>query len=178
VGGYDEALSESCVGRVYLLIFVVLGTHELPFHRLLIEVDQLIEKGVIKDEVVVQVGHTTYRSGNMTFIPFMTYSEMEDYYKKADLIITHGGTGSITTGVKMGKKVIASPRWSRFGEHNDDHQLEIVLQFYDSGYILYWDDGMDLEEIVRDAESFEPKEFVSGRERILRIIQQFIDQKV
>jgi UDP-N-acetylglucosamine transferase subunit ALG13 len=158
------------------LIFVVLGTHELPFQRLLVEIDQLIKDGAITDEVVVQVGHTDYRSEYMTFIPFMTYSEMEEYYKKADLIITHGGTGSITTGVKMGKKVIAAPRWSRFGEHNDDHQLEIVLQFYHSGYILYWDDGMELKKVIQETELFEPKKFVSGREKILNLIQEFIDQ--
>lgn len=159
------------------MIFVVLGTHELPFSRLLQEVDKLIESGDISEEVIVQVGHTTYRSPNMTFIPFMTYSEMEEYYKQARVIITHGGTGSITTGVKMSKKVIASPRWKHHGEHNDDHQLEIVRQFYNAGYILYWDEGMELKEIVEQIQDFEPKQFVSGREKILRIIQEFIHKE-
>ncbi|WP_456273205.1 PssE/Cps14G family polysaccharide biosynthesis glycosyltransferase [Bacillus sp. AK031] len=156
------------------MILVVLGTHELPFTRLLMEIEVLIEDGTIEDEVIVQVGHTPYRSENMTFIPFMTYSEMEDLYEKARLIITHGGTGSITSGVKMGKKMIASPRWQRHGEHNDDHQLEIVRQFYDSGYILYWDEGMNLKEIVRQAESFQPKKFISGQEKIISILDDFI----
>ncbi|MGF2617969.1 exopolysaccharide biosynthesis protein [Rossellomorea vietnamensis] len=160
------------------MIFVVLGTHELPFTRLLNEIDFLIEEGVIGEEVIVQLGHTPYKSENMKFIPFMTYAEMENYYKKARLIITHGGTGSITSGVKMGKKIIAVPRWKKYGEHNDDHQLEIVRQFYHSGHILYWDDGFKLKEVLEMADSFQPREFVSGREKILTILDDFIKKNV
>jgi UDP-N-acetylglucosamine transferase subunit ALG13 len=177
VGGYDEALSESGAWGVYLLIFVVLGTHELPFTRVLKEIEYLIDKGIIEEEVIVQVGHTPYRSDKMTFIPFMSYSEMEEYYQKATYIITHGGTGSITMGVKMGKKMIAVPRWSRHGEHNDDHQLEIVKQFYEAGHILYWDEGFDLTNVISDLETFEPRPFISGREKILNIIDHFIQHK-
>jgi UDP-N-acetylglucosamine transferase subunit ALG13 len=156
------------------LIFVVLGTHELPFTRLLKEVELLVDQQLLTDEIFVQVGNTPYRNDKMTFVPFMSYSEMEKMYQNADLIITHGGTGSITTGVKMGKKVIAVPRWSRHGEHNDDHQLEIVKQFYDSGHILYWDEGMDLKEVIEESHSFKPRPFESGREKILQIIDDFI----
>ena len=64
------------------MIFVVLGTHELPFTRLVKEVELLVDEGLIKDEILVQVGNTPYRNDKMTFVPFMTYSEMEQMYQK------------------------------------------------------------------------------------------------
>ena len=43
------------------MIFVTLGTQDKSFRRLLVEIDRLIEKGVIKDRVVVQAGDTEYK---------------------------------------------------------------------------------------------------------------------
>jgi UDP-N-acetylglucosamine transferase subunit ALG13 len=177
--GVDEkTLPKSGIWRFDLLIFVVLGTHELPFTRLLREVEKQIINGNIVDEVVVQQGHTPYQSPYMNMITFTSYEEMEKLYRKANIIITHGGTGSITTGVKMGKKMIAAPRLVKYGEHNDDHQLEIVQQFEKTGHILAWYDGEDFSEVLKKVEQFEPVPFVSGKNEIISIIRTFIDEHV
>ena len=52
-----------------------------------------------------------------------------------DVVVTHGGTGAIIGAVKDNKKVIAVPRLAKYGEHVDDHQIEIVRQFGDMGLI-------------------------------------------
>ncbi|MFB9989750.1 PssE/Cps14G family polysaccharide biosynthesis glycosyltransferase [Bacillus benzoevorans] len=154
---------------------MVLGTHELPFDRLLKEIDKLILAGKIQEEVLVQAGHTKYRSERMKYFDFTTYEHMAELYRDASVIITHGGTGSITMGMKMGKKVIAVPRLVKYGEHNDDHQLEIVKQFYQTGHILYWNEPMELWEVMEQLESFAPKPFHSGNKKILSILRDFID---
>jgi UDP-N-acetylglucosamine transferase subunit ALG13 len=174
--GYEEALSKRRLWRVDLLIFIVLGTHELPFDRLLKEVDKQILEGNINEKVLVQAGHTKYRSEHMEFFDFTTYEHMSELYKEANFIITHGGTGSITTGMKMQKKVIAVPRLVKYGEHNDDHQLEIVKQFQETGHILYWNEPMELADILREIETFQPAPFVSGNSQILSLIKGFIDE--
>ena len=51
--------------------------------------------------------------------------------------------------MKMGKKVIAVPRLVKYGEHNDNHQLEIVKQFYQTGHILYWNEPIDCGKSMR-----------------------------
>ena len=51
--------------------------------------------------------------------------------EKANIVITHGGTGAIIGAVKKGKKVIAVPRLAKYGEHVDDHQLQLIKQFDD-----------------------------------------------
>nr|WP_263324816.1 PssE/Cps14G family polysaccharide biosynthesis glycosyltransferase [Neobacillus sp. Marseille-Q6967] len=159
------------------MIFVVLGTHELPFNRLLREIDKQISAGNIKEEVIVQAGHTRYQSNQMEIFDFTTYEHMSELYRKASIIITHGGTGSITMGMKMGKKVIAVPRLIKYGEHNDDHQLEIVKQFQDTGHILCWNEPDELAEVLQLVENFNPVPFVSGNKKIIAIIKQFIDQQ-
>ena len=157
------------------MILVVLGTHELPFCRLLKEIDKQIAAGNIKEEVVVQAGHTKYKSKNMNIFDFTTYEQMAELYRNANYIITHGGTGSITMGMKIGKKVIAVPRLIKYSEHNDDHQLEIVKQFQETGHILYWNEPMDLTDVIRLVESFQPARFESGNKKILSLIRDFID---
>ncbi|MDQ0215306.1 UDP-N-acetylglucosamine transferase subunit ALG13 [Oikeobacillus pervagus] len=160
------------------MIFVVLGTHELSFQRLLHLIEDEIKDKRITTEVIVQSGHTKYESSLMKLIPFMTYGEMEEFYRQADLIITHGGTGSITMGVKMHKKVIAVPRLNKYGEHNDDHQLEIVRQFTNAGHILSWNEGEDFSCVLQQIEDFQPVPFISGRSKILTIIEDFISNQV
>ncbi|MDV2886317.1 PssE/Cps14G family polysaccharide biosynthesis glycosyltransferase [Alkalihalophilus pseudofirmus] len=159
------------------MIFVVLGTHELPFTRLLKEVERLQEEGVIKEEVVVQVGHTPYESDKMKLVPFMSYDEMEGYFEKASLVITHAGTGSIITGVKKGKPVIAIARREEFKEHNDDHQTEIVEQFTQAGHILGANNVDELSSLLSQVDSFNPKPYVSGRDHIVGLITDFIETK-
>ena len=49
------------------MILVTLGTQDKSFERLL-KIDELIDKQVIKEEVIVQAGHTKYESNNMEIL--------------------------------------------------------------------------------------------------------------
>ncbi|WP_343839015.1 PssE/Cps14G family polysaccharide biosynthesis glycosyltransferase [Salinibacillus aidingensis] len=155
---------------------MILGTHELPFTRLLDEMERLKQSGLVDDEIIVQNGNTRYSSEHMKLIPFMSYDEMERLFEQARLIITHAGTGSVTTGLKKGKKVIAAARLQKYGEHNDDHQLELVDVFEKQGHILSWSEGESLEDVIEQAEHFEPKPFHSGKDRMLKILHDFIEE--
>lgn len=178
MGVNENPLSKINIWGFDLLIFVVLGTHELPFSRLLEEVEKQIIAGNIKESVVVQAGHTIYRSQHMDILRFVTYEQMEQLYKQASFIITHGGTGSITMGLKLGKKLIAAPRLMKYGEHNDDHQLEIVSQFEKNGHLLAFYEGDNLADKLKQLSSFSPVPFVSGKKKIIDIIKTFIDEQV
>lgn len=73
------------------MILVLLGTQNNSFHRLLEEIDKLIQKGTIKEEVIVQAGYTKYQSDNMKILDFMDKDKLEEMERKANLIISHGG---------------------------------------------------------------------------------------
>ena len=157
------------------MILVMLGTQNNSFHRLLEEIDNLIEKGIITDEVVVQAGHTKYDSKNMKIFGLISQEELEELIKKADLVITHGGVGSIITSLKKGKKVIALPRLHKYQEHVNDHQKEIVETFNEKGYIIGVQDVKKLQEAIERSKNFVPKKYQSNNKKMLNIIENFID---
>ena len=140
------------------MILVTLGTQKQQFTRLL----DYIEKSDIKDKIVVQSGHTKYESKKMEIIPFINYDEMEQLVNDADIIITHGGTGSIIGPLKKGKKIISCARLKRYGEHVDDHQEQLVDIFSDEGYLLKLNENNDLNKLLKSINKFNPKHYESN----------------
>ena len=157
------------------MIFVTLGTQDKSFKRLLQNIDECINKGIIKDKVIVQAGYTKYDSKNMQVFDLLDKDEFDEYIKKCDLLITHGGVGSILTGLKNNKKVIAAPRLAKYNEHMNDHQTQIVTNFSKMGYILAYNEGDDLAKIIGDSKNFKPKKYVSNTNNVIKIIKDFID---
>ena len=109
------------------MILVTLGTQKEQFTRLL----DYIEKSNIKDEIIVQAGHTKYKSKKMKLFDFISYEEINEYINKADVIITHSGTGSVLMPLKKGKKIIVCARLEKYGEHVDNHQKQLTEIFKD-----------------------------------------------
>ena len=142
------------------MILVMLGTQNNSFHRLLEEIDDLINKGIINDEVVVQAGYTKYKSKNMKIFSLIPVEELEELIEKADLIITHGGVGSIISSLKKGKKVIAVPRLHEYQEHVNNHQKEIVETFDKKGYIIGIQDVKELNEAIEKSKDFVPEKYL------------------
>lgn len=111
------------------MIFITLGSQKFQFNRLLKAVDELVAAGKIKDEVFAQIGYSDYKPMNYKYEQFLDREKFSQVMDKAEIVITHGGTGAIIGAVKKGKKVIAVPRLAKYGEHVDNHQLQLVGQF-------------------------------------------------
>ena len=157
------------------MILVLLGTQNNSFHRLLEKLDELINKGIIQERVLVQAGHTKYESKNMQIFSLIPSEELEHYQENADLIITHGGVGSIISSIKKGKKVIAVPRIHEYGEHVNNHQKEIVEKFNKNGNIIGIKSVEELEQALEKIEKFEPKPYTEDNTKMLKIIEDFIE---
>lgn len=157
------------------MIFVTLGTQDKEFTRLLEAIDREIEKGNIKERVVVQAGYTKYESKNMEIFDLIPTDEFNKYIKSADLIITHGGAGSILTAIKNNKKVIAAARLYKYKEHTNDHQKQIVKEFADEGYILELRDFNKLGKLIEKSKNFTPKKFVSNTPNMIKLIEDYIE---
>ena len=156
------------------MIFVTLGTNDKSFKRLLDAFEREIELGNIKDKVVVQAGFTKYRSKKMKIIDLMSIDEFTKYVKECDLLVTHGGVGTILDGLKLGKKIIAFPRLSKYKEHVNDHQIEIINEYYKEGYILTGK-VKDLKDIIESSKTFVPKPYKSNNYKFNKMIRNFID---
>ena len=157
------------------MILVMLGTQNNSFHRLLEEIDRLIKCGIIHEKVVVQAGYTKYSSPYMEIFSLLPQEKLEKYQEEADLIITHGGVGSIISSLRLGKKVIAVPRLHEYGEHVNDHQKQIVESFGKKGYIIGIGDVSELGSAIEKVQKFEPKKYEAGNKKMLSIIENFID---
>ena len=157
------------------MILVMLGTQNNSFHRLLEEIDRLINEGKIKEEVIVQAGYTKYEASNMKIIDFVSSDEILNLEKQANCIITHGGVGSIIGSIELGKKVIAVPRLKKYGEHVNDHQIDIVESFNKLEYIIGIKDVSQLGEALKRVEKFEPKKYIQNTGNIIKIVEYFID---
>ena len=156
------------------MILVLLGTQNNSFHRLLEEIEKNIEDGTIKEEVIAQVGYTKFESKNMKIFDLIPKEKLEKLQEEANLIITHGGVGSIISSIEKGKKVIAVPRLHEYEEHVNNHQKEIVKDFNDKGYIIGIENVEDLKKAIIKLKDFTPKEYKHNNEKMLKIIEEFI----
>ena len=156
------------------MIFVSLGTNDKSFKRLLDEFEKEIESGIIKEDVIVQSGWTKYNSKRMKIIDLMNMDDFNNYIKKCDLLVTHGGVGTILDGLKLGKKIIAFPRLSKYSEHVNDHQVEIIDEFCREGYILTGE-IKDLASVIEESKTFVPKKYKSNNKAFNKMIKDFID---
>ena len=124
----------------------------------------------------MQAGYTKYESKNMKIIDFLPNEELEKLEQQANCIITHGGVGSIIGSIEKGKKVIAVPRLKQYGEHVNDHQLDIVESFDKLGYIIGTADVSQLGEALQRIKEFEPKKYIQNTGNIIKIVEDFIDK--
>lgn len=160
------------------MIFVVLGTWDMPFPRPLVEIERAIESGQLTEPVVVQSGKTKYTSSRMTITPFFDKAELERMYEQASVVIVQAGVGSIMLGLKKGKTVISIARLAKFDEHIDDHQLEILDVFTKQGYIVPWQGNGDLMQVLERAKSFVPAQYTFGQEKISASILDYLQANV
>ena len=157
------------------MIFIITGTQKFQFNRLLKEVDILKKNNKISDEIFAQIGHSTYLPNTYEFVRFLSDKEFKDRIFKADLIITHGGSAAITTSLKNNKKVIVVPRLKEFGEHVDDHQLEIVSKLKREGLIEMVLELKNLEDSIKNIEKIAFKRFKSNTKLFITSIENDIN---
>lgn len=157
------------------MILVTLGTQDKSFKRLIEAVDEQIKGGKIKEKVVVQAGSTKYESSNMDIFDLVSPRELDKLMKQARIIITHGGVGSILGALKYDKPVIAAARLSKYGEHTNDHQLQIIDEFEREGYILALHDFNRLNDLLKKSKTFKPKKYHSNNQEFVQLIENYIN---
>lgn len=156
------------------MIFVTLGSQKFQFNRLLQKVDNLVEQGAINEEVFAQIGYSDYTPKHYQYKQFLNREEFAEMEAKADTVITHGGTGAIIGAVKKGKKVIAVPRLAKYGEHVDNHQIQLIKQFDGMGIIEACYELDVLGEAYERSKKTEYTQYESNTSKIIDSIEDFI----
>ena len=156
------------------MVFITLGSQKFQFDRLLKKVDELIDEGVIEDEVVAQIGASEYMPRNYSYVRFMDRNQFAETMDRCTTVITHGGTGVIIGAVKKGKKVIAVPRLEKYGEHVDDHQLQLLHQFDDLQLICACYEVDQLGEFYQKRPEMVFRPYVSNTSVVIASIDEYL----
>jgi len=156
------------------MIFVALGTQKFQFNRLLQMIDQLLADGKIAEPVFAQVGNSDYEPRNFQYASFLDKNEFEEKIRECDVLITHSGVATIIAGLKNEKKVIVVPRLSKYGEHVDDHQVQIAESFSKQNYVIMCAENDNLEKLIARAKHHEFAKYVSQRKQMVETIEDFL----
>jgi UDP-N-acetylglucosamine transferase subunit ALG13 len=131
--------------------FVSVGNATQPFQRLIDAVLRLVP--CLPQPVAIQHGNTALKDARCIGQAFMGMEEFAESIARAELIIMHGGAGSIIHAIKAGKVPVVMPRLAEYGEIVDNHQLELAFALAQSGRIVLARDPSKLSEAVREAMS-------------------------
>ena len=119
------------------------------------------------------MGYSDYKPKHYNYRKFLDRDEFIAVMSEADIVITHGGTGVIINAIKKGKKVIAAPRLKRYGEHIDDHQIQLLKQFKELDMIYVCEDG-DLQKALKTVMKTTYKTYQSNTDKIIESLKEFI----
>ena len=140
------------------MIFVTLGNARQSFARSLNAVAALSAAGVFSDEeIVVQHGHTPMPAGSAAVaLPFMAHADFEDHVRRASVIVCHGGCGTVLSCLRASKVPVIIPRRKRYGEHINDHQLQLAGELARQGRAIMCDDVERLGAAIEAARTARP----------------------
>ena len=123
----------------------------------------------------MQAGSTKFESKNMQILDYISVKKFEELMDRADIVICHAGVGTILTALKKNKKIIAAARLKEYGEHVNDHQLQILDNFTKEGYLLALEDFDKLDVVLKQVENFTPAKFKSNKKFFLSQLEKQIN---
>ncbi|MCD5514166.1 glycosyltransferase [Lactobacillus delbrueckii] len=164
------------------MIFVTVGTHEQPFNRLIKKMDELVANGEIKEKVVIQYGFSTYDAKHCDMHKMMSFDEMQQTFKNAGIVITHGGPSSFIEALQYGKVPIVVPRQLKFNEHVNNHQVDftkVISERINNIIPVYDIDDLgttiaNYDSIVKTRNSGESSNNKKFNENLERIVDQLM----
>ena len=139
------------------LMLVTVGA-TLPFDRMVEMVVRAKAAGLIPEHVTIQtgMGGTAPVAPGITVVESIDFAEIQNLLRRADLVVCHGGTGSLITALREGCRIVAVPRRFARGEHYDDHQAEITDAFAARGLIETAQDDADFARALAAIRAREP----------------------
>lgn len=141
------------------MIFVSLGTMDMPFYRMAKAVDEWA--ATTDEKIVVQTGYTDYEYKNIKNIfRFCTKDEMQKYIDEADILILQGGWGAISEAMEKKKRIVVIPRYDKT-EHIHD-QFQLIRKLDSLGCVIGVFDEKDLAEKIEEAKTFDFKQIKKG----------------
>jgi UDP-N-acetylglucosamine--N-acetylmuramyl-(pentapeptide) pyrophosphoryl-undecaprenol N-acetylglucosamine transferase len=116
--------------------FAAVGTHIDPFDRMLAAVDDAVGRAVLPAPGIAQAGVATYRAEHIETTPFLPPHEIDARIERARYVVCHAGSGIVARTLAAGRRPLVMARLHRYGEHVDDHQLQLAAKLGEAGLVV------------------------------------------
>lgn len=156
-------------------LFVPLGTQKFPFNRLVKALNGLVSSGIYAPQEIVMQSTIYEEKPLFTHHEIIPLEVFNSYLDNAEVIITHSGVNSIISTMNRQKPLVVVPRMKKYGEHVDDHQIEIADLMKDKFKVLVCYDMDDLECLVRKAKIHKYNSWVSKRDGLISALRKVIE---
>jgi UDP-N-acetylglucosamine transferase subunit ALG13 len=109
---------------------------------------------------------------NVGLIPL---DEFNKYMNDAEVVITHSGVNSIISCMQLNKPLVIVPRRGEYGEHVDDHQIEIAELMEEKFNVLVCHNMDELENLIQKAKNLKYKPWISHKEGLISALKNIIE---
>lgn len=136
---------------VQLSIFLTVGTLDRPFNRLLellANVRQFELRGVVQYGTA-NIAKLDWWKHTLRFERYVSDAAMDDAMNDSAIVVSHAGVGSILKANSLAKPLLLVPRLRSFGEHFDDHQLQIAKYLSGAAGVTIFDGGPSLDPSLK-----------------------------
>jgi len=146
------------------MIFVTVGSTD--FDALVAKMDELAL--CLSAEVVMQIGLGKYMPKHAQFFRFAP--SLDSYYDRAEIIVAHGGLGTIVEVLERGKKLVCVVNPATY----DRHQEHLLSIFAAQNYLLWCKDLEHLAEAIQQAQRARFKHYQPPECHIHEIIMEYL----
>jgi UDP-N-acetylglucosamine transferase subunit ALG13 len=102
----------------------------------------------LDEQIVAQHGPSPFRIEGALESEYLSFDEVVDYIREARAVVMHAGVGSVMISLANGKRPIVMARLESYGEHVDDHQLELARRLEANGLVTLVEDSAALAEAL------------------------------
>ncbi len=146
------------------MIFVTVGSTD--FDALIAEMDELAPR--LADEVVMQIGLGQYTPRHGSFFRFAP--SLDAHYDQADIVVAHGGLGTIVEALEREKKLICVVNPTTY----DRHQEHLLSLFSAQNNLLWCKDLAHLEEAIQQAKTMQFSRYQPPECHIHEVIARYL----
>lgn len=146
------------------MIFVTVGT--TAFDSLIKAMDDISNR--VKEPIICQIADGKYLPKNCEYFRFKP--TLEEEFHNADLVICHGGAGTLFKLLELNKKTISIPNLER----KDKHQTDLIDALSEGNYIISCYELSQLWQKISGSNSVVLTKYQGSECRIAEEIVKFI----
>ena len=155
------------------MIYVTLGTMFLDFPRLIRKMDEIARD--TGEEIIIQTGMGKTIPASCKHFDFKPHDEILNIQREARVIVCHAGIGSVLDALQVRRPFVAVPRLKKYGEHMNDHQIDLARAVESRGWGRMILNIEDLPAACANPPPA-PADYVPAKARLISSIRELVDR--